>query len=105
MDYCHKQKIIHRDLKLENILKVNNDTNEIKIVDFGISGLFSGRNSDITKAGSVMYLPPEIFKYKNVSASPSLDIWACGCILYAMVVGKLPFKGKNEYQIIKKILE
>ena len=103
IDYCHKQKIIHRDLKLENILKVNNESNKIKIVDFGIAGLYAGRQSEITKAGSIYYLPPEIFQKKNVGASPALDIWAIGCILYTMVIGYLPFKDKSESLTIKKI--
>ncbi len=68
--YCHKQKIIHRDLKLENILKVDNKSNKIKIVDFGIAGLYAGRKSQVTKAGSTFYLPPEIFSKKNVDANP-----------------------------------
>ena len=105
IEYCHKQKIIHRDLKLENILKVDNKSNKIKIVDFGIAGLCAGHKSEITKAGSTFYLPPEIFKKKNVTASPALDIWAIGCILYAMLVGKLPFVDKSDNRIIQKILE
>lgn len=86
---------------MENILKVSKDTNEVKIVDFGIAGLFSGRKSEVTKAGSILYLPPEIFLTKNVAASPALDIWALGCILYALIVGELPFKGNNEKEIIQ----
>ncbi len=105
IDYCHKQKIIHRDLKLENILKVNKESNEVKIVDFGIAGLYAGRKSEITKAGSINYLPPEIFKQKNVVASPALDIWAIGCILFALVTGYLPFNDKQESVIIQKIQE
>lgn len=61
IDYCHKQKIIHRDLKLENILRVNREGTEIKIVDFGIAGLFAGWKSEVTKAGSTYFLSPEIF--------------------------------------------
>lgn len=43
-------------------MKVNKESNEVKIVDFGIAGLYAGRKSEITKAGSINYLPPEIFK-------------------------------------------
>ncbi len=90
---------------MENILKVNKESNIVKIVDFGIAGLYAGRKSEITKAGSINYLPPEIFKNKNVGASPALDIWAIGCILFALVTGNLPFNDKQESQIIQKILE
>lgn len=105
IDYCHKHKIIHRDLKLENILKVNNDTLDVKIVDFGIAGLFSGRKSEITKAGSINYLAPEIVSRKNLSASPALDIWAIGCILYALLNGSLPFVDSLEKNVMRKIIE
>lgn len=68
-------------------MKVSHSCNKIKIVDFGIAGLCAGRKSEITKAGSLNYMAPEVFKKKDVGASPGLDIWAIGCILYAMVVG------------------
>ena len=43
--------------------------------------------------------------HKNVNASPALDIWSIGCILYAMLVGHLPFEDSTDKKIIKKILE
>lgn len=72
-------------------MKVDNVTNDIKIVDFGIAGLFAGWKSEITKAGSLYYLAPEVLSWKNMIASPMMDIWSVGCILFALVVGNLPF--------------
>ena len=57
----------------------------------------------MTKAGSIYYLPPEIFEHKNVIASPAQDIWAIGVILYQLVTGNLPFEDKSEAQTVKKI--
>ena len=105
IDYCHRQKIIHRDLKLENIMKVDNESLTIKIVDFGIAGLFAGRKSEITRAGSLLYMPPEVLSRKNLIAAPSMDIWAVGCILHALVVGNLPFNDKSESGLVRKIVE
>lgn len=105
IDYCHRQKIIHRDLKLENIMKVNNDSLTIKIVDFGIAGLFAGRKSEVTRAGSLFYMAPEVLSRKNLIASPAMDIWSVGCILYALVVGNLPFSDKSESGLVKKIID
>lgn len=93
---CHNGKIVHRDLKLENIMKTNNHNNEIKIVDFGISGLCAGNNTEIIKAGSLNYLSPEILKGENMNSSFAMDVWALGCILYALVIGKLPFEDSKE---------
>lgn len=105
IDYCHKQKIIHRDLKMENIMRASNDSLTVKIVDFGVSGLFAGRKSEVTKAGSLSYMAPELLMKSNVIASPEQDIWAIGCILYYMVVGKLPFEDKTNTGLVKKICE
>ncbi len=55
IDYCHSQRIVHRDLKLENILYSPND-NQLKIIDFGICGLFQ----EVSKAGTLRYCPPEV---------------------------------------------
>ena len=99
IEYCHNSKIIHRDLKLENIMKVSENSNQIKIVDFGIAGLFAGLKSEITKAGSINYLSPEVISGKNLNASPAMDIWAMGCILYALLVGELPFDDPHNKEV------
>ena len=100
IEYCHNSKIIHRDLKLENIMKVSEKSNQIKIVDFGIAGLFAGLKSEITKAGSINYLSPEVVTGKNLNASPAMDIWAMGCILYAMLIGELPFDDPHHKEVV-----
>lgn len=105
IDYCHRQKIIHRDLKLENIMKVDQNSLNIKIVDFGIAGLFAGRKSEVTRAGSLFYMAPEVLSKKNLIASPAMDIWSVGCILYALVIGNLPFQDKSEMVLARKIIE
>ena len=74
IEYCHNSKIIHRDLKLENIMKVSETSNQIKIVDFGIAGLFAGLKSEITKAGSINYLSPEVITGKNLNALSLIHI-------------------------------
>lgn len=86
-------------------MRVNKTTNEIKIVDFGIAGLFAGKKSEVTRAGSLLYMAPEVLSRKNMIASPGMDIWSVGCILYALVVGNLPFQDKNDDKLIKKIIE
>lgn len=105
IDYCHRQKIIHRDLKLENIMRVNNESLTIKIVDFGIAGLFAGRKSEVTRAGSLYYMAPEVLSRKSMVAAPSMDIWAVGCILYALVIGQLPYNDKSESGLVRKIID
>lgn len=60
MAYCHRNKLIHRDLKLENILLANKESNDIKIIDFGIAGCVANKNTDNLDAGSLRYMAPEV---------------------------------------------
>ena len=86
-------KIIHYDLKPENIIFNNM---EIKISDFGLSKIIE-RNSDKVQltsqgVGTYWYLPPECFEEKkNINISSKVDIWSCGVILYEMIYNKKPF--------------
>ena len=103
INYLHKTaNIIHRDLKLENILISNNGI--IRIIDFGLSKIFQSEYSSFqTKCGSIDYTAPEIFS--NSSYNINSDIWSIGIVLYILVTGKLPFEDKNESLKIKKIVE
>jgi len=88
--YIHSKKIIHRDLKLENILL--DRENRCKIVDFGLSDYVSGKDNTVTDAGTEAYLAPEVYNGRSEHSDPfKIDSWALGVILYAMTHGKLPF--------------
>lgn len=101
--YCHNSGIVHRDLKLENILFSDGSYEVIKIVDFGISGMFQGNSGERSNCGSVLYIPPEMYTLKNNQANPALDIWALGCIFYYLLTGVHPFMDTTRKEIIKKI--
>ena len=94
IQYMHNKNIVHRDIKLENILIDLN--NNIKICDFGIS-LILNSFSDILydKCGTPMYMAPEILlsnKNKNIGYNgPPVDIWSAGIALYIMLSGNVPF--------------
>jgi len=90
VQYVHSKKIIHRDLKLENILL--DAHNRCKIVDFGLSSYVSSKERTVTDAGTEAYLAPEVFAGSSGQADPfKLDVWSLGDILYALAHGKLPF--------------
>ena len=99
ISYCHKMNIIHHDLKPENILFTDSSHSSIKIIDFGISSLINCKN----KAGSLIYLPPEIINEKDTRSIPSVDIWSIGCIFGEMLIGKILFKGQNTKETKKLI--
>lgn len=105
MRYCHQSKVIHRDLKLENILLANKFSTQLKIVDFGIAGIFSvGRRGERSDAGSLLYAPPEMVSGKDNSASPAFDIWSMGCIFYTLLTGMHPFDDENAKNITSRIV-
>ena len=95
--HIHSQNIVHRDVKLENILIDLN--NNIKICDFGIGRILSSPEELLhDQCGTPMYMAPEILtcsKEKGYKGFP-VDIWSAGIALYIMLSGTLPFNVKNE---------
>jgi serine/threonine protein kinase len=103
--YCHNSKVIHRDLKPENVLFSNTERKQVKIVDFGIAGMFNiGKMSDSSEAGSLLYTAPEVISGIDFRSNPALDIWSLGCIIYMMLTGKHPFEDKTQEDTIEKII-
>jgi len=99
--YCHEKRIVHRDLKLHNVVFAKPNSRDIRVVDFGISGLFR----DKSMAGSLKYMAPEILSGKNLEAGPAIDVFSMGVILYTLVTGKMPFDGTSADSIRRKIIK
>ena len=104
IEACHEQGIIHRDLKLENVLFESKTKTRIKIVDFGISGRCKGNTAEKTDAGTIRYMAPEVLDGSDIKANPAIDLWALGVMLYCMRFYKFPFTGDTSEQIKHKIL-
>jgi serine/threonine protein kinase len=102
--HSHNSKVIHRDLKLENILFADTSKIRIKIVDFGISGIFA-RTTDSGQSnfGSLRYIAPEVLSGVDNSAKPTLDVWSIGVIIYALLTGKMPFDAEDKPKTIAAI--
>jgi len=90
VDYCHRNSIVHRDLKIENILI--SKTGDIKIIDFGLSNLFAPDEDRKLKTycGSLYFAAPELLQAKPYTG-PEVDVWSFGVVLFVLVCGKVPF--------------
>ncbi|XP_028407710.1 serine/threonine-protein kinase 33-like [Dendronephthya gigantea] len=105
--YLHDLDIVHRDLKLENILlckPINDEPINIKISDFGLSYIKgSGEAMMQSVCGTPMYMAPEVIDEHEYSRQ--CDIWSIGVILFTLLTGSPPFQAPTEeklYQLIKQ---
>jgi calcium-dependent protein kinase len=108
--YLHSNNIVHRDLKLENILikevekskETNEDLYVLKIIDFGTAKIFDKNKNKQARAivGSSYYIAPEVL---NKKYSFECDLWSAGVILYMFIVGHAPFDGKSDREIMEKV--
>ena len=104
MEYLHSKGIIHRDLKLENVLIDGNET--VKLMDFGLSKIVHDEDSDHTlHIGTSGYIAPEVFsgngKYTN-----KCDIFSAGFVFHEIMTGSTPFGSKfSGFVLEKKILD
>ena len=106
--YLHSNNIVHRDLKLENILiheierskTTGEDLFNIKIIDFGTARIFDKNRKPQSIVGSSYYIAPEVLRQKY---NKECDLWSVGVILYMFIVGHAPFDGCDDEEITNNI--
>jgi serine/threonine protein kinase len=92
LGHCHCRSVLHRDIKLDNILM--DLEGSIKICDFGVSRIINKGQLIQEQCGTPAYLAPEIIADEGYEGF-YVDIWSLGVLLYAMLQGTVPFKASN----------
>ncbi|NXA34387.1 STK33 kinase, partial [Eudromia elegans] len=106
--YLHKKDIVHRDLKLENILVKSSDIDEanemklnIKVTDFGLAVQKAGGSVFQSICGTPMYMAPEVISAHDYSQQ--CDVWSIGVIMYMLLCGEPPFMASLEEKLFELI--
>ena len=102
LNYCHSKNVLHRDIKLDNILL--NAAGHIKICDFGVSKIVKKGMIMTEQCGTPAYIAPEILRDKGYEGF-AVDIWSAGVALYAMLYGTVPFKANDMKDLHKLIMK
>lgn len=102
LEVLRMRRIIHRDLKPENILLSTMENDPIlKIADFGLSRMLNPNDLAETVCGSPFYMAPEILQFKNYD--DKVDMWSLGAILFELLNGYPPFRGRTNVQVLQNI--
>ena len=110
ISYLHSKGIVHRDLKLDNVMVDGFETGDpnkirVKLIDFGMSKFTHHGDSKInltTYAGTLDFMAPEILE--GLDYDLTCDIWSMGVITYFLLAGFPPFMGKDETELVRKII-
>jgi len=102
LEYIHGRKMLHRDLKSQNVFLTANNT--VKLGDFGISKVLENTNDvAMTVQGTPYYMSPEVCQSKPYDYKS--DVWALGCILYELATLKHAFNAENLLGLVFKIVQ
>jgi len=102
LEYIHKNEIVHRDIKLENLLMtIKNNEIIVKISDFGFAKRCHELNLDDEPCGTPLYVAPEVIKMEGYG--PPIDIWSAGVLFYILFVGYAPFFHEEQFVLFRKI--
>jgi serine/threonine protein kinase len=102
--YLHNYGIVHRDLKLENVMMSDSLAKSVpKLVDFGLAKMIGPNETANEPFGTLGYVAPEVLKKEPYSYS--CDVWSWGCIIFAMISGCLPFDHDNQKEAIRMTFE
>lgn len=102
IDFMHSKNIIHRDLKLENILLNSRDNGvlELRIADFGLAKQLLPGEIDYHKCGTPTYIAPELLRGQG--ATIKSDIFGLGSIMFNLLTGRYLFNSRSSHELLQQ---
>lgn len=103
LNYLHLKNIVHRDIKLENVLMKTNRVDDLtlKVTDFGFARMYDPDIGLNEVLGSPLYMAPELIT--NLRYGTSVDIWSAGVMFYILLVGEPPFLASSKAELFSQI--
>eukprot|EP00882_Tetradesmus_deserticola_P019216 GHRQ01020670.1.p1 GENE.GHRQ01020670.1~~GHRQ01020670.1.p1 ORF type:complete len:423 (+),score=89.04 GHRQ01020670.1:275-1543(+) len=97
VQFCHRNHVAHRDLKLDNTILDHRDPPRLKLCDFGFAKAWaSNSNMDTMRIGTPEYMGPELISGRAGYDGKKVDVWAAGVLLFVMLLGMFPFEMEDE---------
>jgi len=103
--HCHEKNIVHRDLKPENIVFRTEERKELVIIDFGDAKIIEEDAVYEDFVGTAFYLAPECVRNRFGWELKKSDMWTIGVIAYVLLTGRPPFYGRDNKDILRKIIK
>ncbi|XP_022795945.1 calcium/calmodulin-dependent protein kinase type IV-like isoform X2 [Stylophora pistillata] len=101
LQFMHERHVVHLDLKPENILCISMNSNDIKLVDFGLARSLDSEEEVKSSFGTPDFVAPEVIRMKPVSTAS--DLWSLGVVTYVLLSGLMPFSGDDDHQTLVKV--
>ena len=103
INYIHSLGIIHRDIKLGNILFYDESKVNIRLIDFGLSKILGPNEKSSDCCGTLAFSAPELFE--DQPYTKSIDVWSIGIVTFFLLCGYLPFDDENTEELLRKIIK
>ncbi|KAK9470786.1 kinase-like domain-containing protein [Dipodascopsis tothii] len=100
LDYIHRQQIVHRDVKPDNILL--DSQGHVSLADFNVAAKYQPGQLLYGKSGTLSYLPPEVFA--NTGYDATLDWWSLGVVMYECCYNRRPFPANSQSELVEQVM-